>query len=257
MSKFNFKEIYKQVSPENESKFFECLMQEIWDNIDLKGYECPICENKIPLFLPSKSRDKFYCPKCESYDRHRFIYYYFKNHTDIFSEKTKFLHFAPERAIYDILINQESIDYLTADLNDGPLIKETMDMCQIPYPDNYFDVIYNCHVLEHIPDDIKAMVELYRCVKPASEGGVVFVMVPLFRHLSKTFEDEKFDTPELRLKHFGQEDHVRMYGLDIKSRLESVGFQVFELICKDYFDSQIIDKYGLYPGETLFICIKQ
>lgn len=256
MPKYNFHEIYSKVEPQYEKRFFECLMQEIFDNIEFPGYECPVCGNNIPLFLPSSIRDSFFCPKCGSFDRHRLAAYYLRNHTKLFSKETKFLHFAPEHSLYNIFNQIETIDYYPVDLEEGPRVKETVDMCAIPYPENYFDIIYHSHVLEHIPDDIQAMNELYRCVKPFYEGGVVITMVPLFRYLDETFENEEYNTPELRLKHFGQEDHLRMYAPDIKDRLESVGFEVDELICKEFFDEKTVKHYGFYPDETLFICKK-
>ena len=256
MVEFNFREIFKLVNPKFEKRFFECLLQEIIDNIEFKGYQCPVCENEIPLFLPATSRDKVYCPKCGSMDRHRFVWYYLKNYSDIFSRNIRFLHFAPEASIYSLLENCDTINYHPADVEEGPRVKEIVDMCSIPYPDNTFDVIYNSHVLEHIPDDLKAMGELYRCVKPASEGGFVLIMVPLSRNLEHTFENEEYNTDELRLKYFGQEDHVRVYGIDIIDRLESVGFEVEEILCENFFDESTINNFGFYKYETMFICKK-
>ena len=256
MVELNYSELIKLVDPKLEQKFLGCLLQEIINHIDFKGYECPLCGNEIPMFLPSVSREKFYCPKCGSMDRHRLVWLYLKNYTDIFSRKINLLHFAPEARMYHMLEQCETIEYHPVDLMEGPRVKELVDMCSIPYPDNTFDVIYNSHVLEHIPDDLKAMSELYRCVKPASEGGFVLVMVPLFRSLDYTFENEDYDTDELRLKYFGQEDHVRKYGMDIIDRLESVGFEVEEIYCKDFFDENIINNFGLYKFETMFICKK-
>ncbi len=41
-----------------------------------------------------------------------------------------------------------------------------IDVTRITYDSNTFDVILCSHVLEHVPDDDKAMRELYRVLKP-------------------------------------------------------------------------------------------
>ena len=257
MTKFKFKDFYEKEFPYLQNKFYNQLKKEVFEDSKHSRYECNMCNEKIPLFLPSKSFDKFWCPKCGSINRQRLIVYYLKNFTNIFSQSTKFLHFAPEPHFFELFENFETIDYLPVDLNPNhPLIKEVVDMCQIPYPDNTFEVIFNSHVLEHIPDDIKAMEELYRCVKPASENGLVIIMVPQDRNLECTFENEEYNTPKLRLKHFNQEDHVRIYGLDIKNRLESVGFHVTEIMCSELIDEKLIEYYGFYEKEVIFICKK-
>ncbi|CAN5555704.1 hypothetical protein BH11BAC2_BH11BAC2_04440 [soil metagenome] len=45
----------------------------------------------------------------------------------------------------------------------------------LPFPDNSFDMVYSSHVLEHIPDQDKALREIYRVLKP---GGIHFCVVP-------------------------------------------------------------------------------
>ena len=96
-----------------------------------------------------------------------------------------------------------------------------MDITDIQYPDDSFDAIYCSHVLEHVPDDAKAMSELYRVLKP---GGWAILAVPI--RGDTTFEDPTTTEPEERERLFGQSDHVRYYGKDFKDRLEAAGFEV-------------------------------
>jgi SAM-dependent methyltransferase len=49
------------------------------------------------------------------------------------------------------------------------------DACDYPTDDDSFDVIYFNHVLEHIPDDVAALREVRRILKP---GGLVILGVP-------------------------------------------------------------------------------
>ncbi|KZX12193.1 ubiquinone/menaquinone biosynthesis C-methyltransferase UbiE [Methanobrevibacter curvatus] len=124
-------------------------------------------------------------------------------------------------------------------------------MQDIPYPDNTFDLIYNSHVLEHVPDDIKAMNELYRVVKPYN--GKIVIMVPILKE--ETLEKEEYNTPELRSKYYGQFDHLRAYGKDFSERLKSVGFNV-EVVSKDnLINKDEIKKHGRINDE-IYVCTK-
>ncbi|WP_296801401.1 methyltransferase domain-containing protein [uncultured Methanobrevibacter sp.] len=257
MSKYDYNYMIKKNKPDQKEQFFECVIEELFNNADFKGYECPVCGEKFPMFLPFSRRKKAFCPNCESLERQRLIAYYFKNYTDIFSKPVKLLHFAPEPGLYNLFNNCSSIDYLPVDLELRYCVKEQVDMCSIQYGDNSFDVIYNSHVLEHVVDDVKALNELYRCVKPASEGGYVVIVIPLFRNMDYTLEKAEYNTPELRLKYYGQEDHLRKYGLDFKDKLIAVGFDVDELICGDFVNDDLIKKYGLIPTETIYVCKKR
>nr|WP_262916286.1 class I SAM-dependent methyltransferase [Aestuariivivens marinum] len=131
---------------------------------------------------------------------------------------------------------------------------EKVDITQIPYKDNTFDLIMCNHVLEHIPNDIAAIEELFRVMKP---NGFGIFQVPINTKLKTTFEDFSIQSPEERTKAFGQHDHVRVYGLDYKNRLNSAGFKV---VLDDYvktFSKKIIFKLGFSPTEILYKCIKQ
>jgi ubiquinone/menaquinone biosynthesis C-methylase UbiE len=100
-----------------------------------------------------------------------------------------------------------------------------MDITDVKFGNNFFDVILCSHVLEHIPDDLKAMSELYRVLRP---GGTAILQVPLGKNMSTTYEDFSITTPAGRAKAFWSEEHVRIYGSDFKDRLKSVGFKILE-----------------------------
>ena len=107
------------------------------------------------------------------------------------------------------------------------------------------------HVLEHIPDDRKAMTELYRVLKPKT--GIAFLNVPIF-NIPATFEDSAINTPELRLKYYGQADHVRAYGFDYPQRLREAGFAVRLFTLND---EKLLKRYGLNSDEKIFLCRKE
>ena len=225
---------------------------------------CPICGN-ISEFrsFGNPERKNVRCNYCESVERHRLVWLFFQQRfeSQFKNKKTTLLHFAPELSFYDYFRTHENIDYYPVDFNPKIFesrnihIRKKVDMQDIPFPDDKFDVIYACHILEHIPDDIKAMSELYRVLK---NGGSCIILVPLKRSLKETLEKKEYNTPELRKKYYGQEDHLRYYSMDIQDRLESVGFKVQALTGKHIVKSDIERKfYRVLEKTTIFLCKKE
>jgi ubiquinone/menaquinone biosynthesis C-methylase UbiE len=145
-----------------------------------------------------------------------------------------------------------SIDYRSADIS-SPLAMDKVDIAKFKYEDNSFDVIICCHVLEHVPDDRKAMSELYRVLKP---GGWAILQVPISLSLEKTYEDPTVATPKERERAFGQCDHFRIYGRDYIDRLESAGFSVDVYNITKEFGESFVNKHSLIKNEDIYICSK-
>jgi SAM-dependent methyltransferase len=217
------------------------------------SYFCPCCGKHCVSFIDwSSLYRKAICPYCNSQPRHRVLWLYLNEQTNISSEKLKVLHFAPEAIFRRAFSSMSNLDYTTADLND-PSVDIKIDVTKIPYPDMTFDVIFCDHVLEHVENDHKAMCELLRILKP---GGWASLQVPMDNQKDKTFEDPNIVSPDDRLRYFGQEDHVRLYGLDYKDRLEQAGFMVkIEKYAKNLSPEQF-KKYGLYISEDLYFGIR-
>ena len=123
-----------------------------------------------------------------------------------------------------------------------------MDVFNIPYKDDYFDLILCNHVLEHVPKDIEAMMERFRVLK---KGGKAILQVPISKTLTETLEDFSVVDPSERGKVFGQCDHVRIYGQDYTKRLEFAGFFVKRVNIYQEFP-----KYGILKDEDIFLCTK-
>lgn len=215
---------------------------------------CPICDSSIRQFQPtgkvnSNPRLNARCPVCNSLERHRMIWLYLKQETNLLSsEPKKMLHVAPEECLMEKFAQLSHIDYLTADLINPAMVK--MDLTDIQYPENSFDIIYCSHVLEHIPDDLKAMSELARVLDP---NGWAILQVPIDR--DETFEDPSVIDPLERERLFGQKDHVRSYGRDYQQRLEQSGFKVKVIPYVDQFDDLEQKKYGLnIKKDDIFLC---
>jgi SAM-dependent methyltransferase len=146
-----------------------------------------------------------------------------KDHTNFFKERLQVLHVAPENCYIRKFENQHGAGYITADI-ESPLAKVKMDLLKIPFADNSFDVVLCNHVLEHVDDDLKALSEIFRVLKP---GGWSILQIPFFKPIpEKTFSDNTITNSREREKVFGQSDHVRRYGSDYPERIASCGFKV-------------------------------
>jgi len=223
----------------------------------LKGnkYTDPIDGKTFKTFLPygyGKQRENVLSPSTLSLERHRLFWLYLQNKTDFFTTKKKVLHFAPEQAFYKRFKKMSNLDYVTTDLN-SPLADIKADICSLPFDDNSFDVIFCNHVLEHIPDDNKAMEELYRVLKA---GGIGIFQIPQDLSREKTFEDDSITDKKERQKIFGQYDHVRIYGRDYFDKLRGIGFKVEEVDYTSTLSDEEIDKYRLAKGEIIPVVTK-
>lgn len=216
----------------------------------------PIDGKSFSAFLPygyGKQRNNVLSPSTLSLERHRLLWLYLKNETDFFTTPKKVLHFAPEQAFYQLFRNQKNLDYTTTDLL-SPLADVKADICALPFADNSYDVILCNHVLEHIPDDLQAMRELYRVLKP---DGMGIFQIPQDLNRAVTFADDSITDPKQRAEIFGQYDHVRIYGRDYFDRLRSVGFEVLEVDYTQKLTPEQVERYCLAPGELIPVCYKK
>ena len=223
----------------------------------LKGntYTDPIDGKSFRKFLPygyGKQRENALSPSTLSLERHRLLWLYLKEETDFFTAKKKVLHMAPEQCFLPLFRKQPNLTYTTADLY-SPIADVKADICNLPFDDNSFDVVFCNHVLEHITDDTKAMQELYRVLKPSGMG---IFQIPQDLSRTTTFEDDSITDQKERAKIFGQYDHVRVYGRDYFDKLRTIGFRVKEVDYTEKIASELVDQYCLAKGEILPVCFK-
>lgn len=186
------------------------------------GHFCPCCARSFRRFRDWGPVANCRCPNCGSLPRQRLLMLFFQQRTDLCARDLRLLHLAPEPSLGRPLRRMANIDYVTADLN-LPLADVRLDATDMPFADHHFDAVLGLHILEHIPDDRKAMSEIHRVLKP---GGWAVLQVPIDLSRPETLEDPTITSPEDRLRVFGQEDHVRFYGADYVSRLRESGLDV-------------------------------
>jgi hypothetical protein len=214
--------------------------------------QCPVCESRFRIFLPYgrlNPRQNALCPNCLSLERHRLIWIYLRERSSFFKEKLKVLHVAPEACFIPRFERLHGNGYITADI-ESPLAKVKMDIHEIPFPENTFDVVLCNHVLEHVRDDIHAMKEINRVLKP---GGFAILQVPFFNPVGEiTFEDDTITDPGKREKIFGQNDHVRKYGHDYPKRIAASGLRAVEDDFVNTLTDEVRKRYGLVKGEIIY-----
>lgn len=209
------------------------------------NYECNVCGKKLKHFILLDNQDKL-CPYCGSLSRTRRLYDIISN--GYLTDGVSVLDFSPSRSIYRILKKNKHINYVTTDLSGDFIADHQYDITNMDVADATFSLILCYHILEHIEKDGLAMSELFRILKP---GGVCFVQTP-FKE-GDAYEDFTIVTQADRLKHFGQEDHVRIYSVDtLKNRLTKAGFEVRV----QNFAEVENNEFGFSTSETVLICAK-
>ena len=231
-------------------------------------YECPFCGHKSNKLSTVGSSEQVLidkdvvgakkreggCYKCGSKDRHRLILVYLKYKLKLFSSEAaiRILHMAPERSLSRYIQDNSHHEYICGDLDPERYGYVTniakMNLLDIPFDNDYFDLIICNHLLEHVPQDDLAMKELHRVLKP---GGIAILQVPIALTSESTYEDFSITSPQGRLLVFGQSDHVRIYGRDYPDKLRAAGFEVSVQNLSSEFA-----RFGLNSDEDLFVATK-
>lgn len=243
-----------------------------FERLSLKRKYCCICKSAVWRFRPymggSKNTssigpvldfvgsdiDNFSCPSCGAHDRERHLYLYLERLGLLKKlNGAKVLHFAPERHLSKIIVNMGPSRYVKADLFPADPSIEKIDMLDIPYDAESFDVILANHVLEHVADDHKALSELNRVLK---RGGAAILQTPYSARLRTTFADAGIDDDYARRQIYGEDNHVRLYGADIFARFAAAGMRPDIRSHADLLPDVDSARYGVNPKEPLFLFSK-
>jgi SAM-dependent methyltransferase len=192
------------------------------------------------------------CPGTLSLERHRLLWLYLDRETLFQKNRIKVLHVSPEQDFYRKFKYFSHWDYTTTDLY-SPLADVKADLRALPFEDNTYDLVLCNHVLEHVPNDKKAMGEIHRVLKL---GGTAILQVPLDENRLETFEDDSITDPEERTQIFGQYDHIRVYGQDYYNRLKEVGFDPTPIDLGSKISEKEFIQFAL-PKERIPIAVKR
>ena len=128
-----------------------------------------------------------------------------------------------------------------------------MDVHNIPFLENTFDVVICNHVLEHVDDSDIVMKEFYRVMKP---GGWGIFQVPIDLESKTTKEDKSIIDPKERERLYWQSDHLRLFGLDYPDKLRNAGFKVTESDFINQIEKDLVFRYALPKDEIIYLCEK-
>lgn len=211
-----------------------------------KKHQCNVCKKQLKAFIKLSNEDLL-CPYCGSLSRNRRLW---KLLNDDNMLKGTILHFSPSRNLYRTFKAKPEVNYFSSDFENEFLADYRFDITNIEHNDETFDTIICYHILEHITDDQKAMSELYRVLKP---NGKIYIQTPF--KTGAIYENDTITTAEDRLKHFGQEDHVRVYSVEgLIKRLKKTSFKVEQKLFKEENEEGLY--LGLKPFETVLIAKK-
>lgn len=214
--------------------------------------ECPCCGGHFRRFMTRNGRANAQCPRCFSLERLRLLWLYLDK-SGLLESNEEVLHFAPERPLQARLERSGLKRYVSADIDPKSSASYVVDITDIQFPAESFDLVLCNHVLEHIPDDHLAMREMRRVLRT---GGTLITQHPMDPKLQVTVEDPSETSPAERLMRFNQVDHVRIYGRDFTERLSRAGFQVTNTGFFSSVSPADAQRYGLRegPGEAIFAC---
>jgi SAM-dependent methyltransferase len=230
---------------------------------------CAICERRVPAFLPwrggwaaapplmrtlqmvGSDLDHFACPRCGANDRDRHVRLYFgRSGLADRIRGARILHFAPEAPLMAWIAMMQPELHVLADLYPARAEIQCINLEAIPFGDGTFDIVIANHVLEHVGDLDRATSEIARVL---ASGGFALLQTPWCRGLSMTLDDPGIQSPEARLQLYGQEDHVRLFGRDIYTRIGAGGLDARPMSHATVLRDIDPDLYGVNPEEDLML----
>lgn len=251
------------------------IIYKFWSALLRYKYHCPLCENHVKNFLPlpdfyrlnlervgfpytfsdaeTINPEAYLCPVCQASDRDRLYALYFHKWFEGNGHPMKVLEIAPSKPLSDFLRRINQIELRTADkFMEG--VDDRVDITDLScYMDNSYDCFICSHVLEHVPDDRKALSELYRVLKPGRWG---ILMVPILLAIDEIDEDPSIQDEAERWRRFGQNDHVRMYSKNgFVTRVQGAGFSV-EQYDQEFFGQESFDLHGISRRSVLYMVRK-
>jgi len=228
---------------------------------------CPICNSSFLFFLSGgKKNDVFkkykvtgagyrknmQCPKCFTIDRSRLLYLYLNRYLKITSHKDiRVLHVSPKYEFTDFFLGLKNIEYHSIDLDPNEAMM-VMDITDLSFANEYFDLIICNHVLEQVLDEKKAINEIYRVLKTSGEA---IIQAPISLSLDKTLEIEELK-PHLRKKTYGQSDMVRLYGQDYVTRFSNNGLRPMVVHQEEFLSKGEQIKFSLNQSESVYVFLK-
>ena len=235
-----YQEIFNKLNPNDKELFIESIIEEIYNSYDFDKKQCPLCGKSFNIFLPINGRKYASCPECYSVERHRLVYYYLKNKTNLLSKNISFLDLSPHYSFANKFNDLKNVKYVPLNnIENGHKGKDKFKINKLPFNDNSFEVIFNYFNLPKI-NQTKVLKEFYRVLNTTPHSCLI-----LFDYFD--FDSDKTTTTSRK----------RVYGTDFLDKLQEVGFDIKVYNPKDLVsDERLVKKYGLTSGEIFVVCTK-
>ncbi len=213
-------------------------------------------KKSVPRLLPAldcvgSDADNFECPYCGAHDRERHLFLYLQA-AGLLSNLTgkAVLHLAPERRLPAKILAAGPSCYIRGDLFPSSAEEMRIDIEDMPFEDESFDLFIANHVLEHVNDELAALAEIRRVLK---SRGYAVLQTPFSRMLTHTWHDPGINTPKARVQAYGQNDHVRLFGRDIFERIAAAGFESHRAEHDELLSGVDAREFGVNPAEPFFL----
>lgn len=245
-------------------------------------YRCPVCDSRVAGFEPlpqfftdnlqkygfrfgaedaeTCNQTGYSCPFCRASDRDRLYALFLRNYLNTLKPgaSIRIIDFAPAAPLSAFIRNEiarsrKDIGYRTADI-EAEGVDDRVDITDLhQYESDQFDFFLCSHVLEHVADDVQALRELHRILKP---GGRGILMVPIVLSLEKIDEDPTVVDEGERWRRFGQFDHVRLYSrTGFVERVRNADFIVHEY-GREFFGEELFARSGITSQSVLYVVEK-
>jgi len=213
--------------------------------------ECNLCGWRGPRFLTHCGaayidRNAF-CPRCRSYPRHRAFAWLLGNHlarelSALERADGLRLIFAPKSGMF-ALVSSHVARLEGVDLHPiNGLVTRLEDLQALSLADDSVDFVSCFHVLEHVPDDRRALRELQRVLRPA---GRLVLCVPMTLGRARTID---LGGPNVLLN-----DHCFDYGEDFQERLTTAGFSGTRYDLQHVVPAELRERLGTVPERMFWL----
>ncbi len=210
---------------------------------------CPCCGRVDARYAPFAGQQSVVCRYCGAQVRQRALALFVQG--ERLARGSRVLHLAPDRESFlerwyagaDARVVRLDIEAESAQVLG--------DLQRLPVKDRSLDVVVCSHVLEHVPDDRRALAEIHRVLRP---GGRAYVMVPLDGGRATTYVDPEAHTAEQQRESHWWEGHLRLYGRDFADLPRAAGFEVREVRPAGGMSAAEARRVGVPPQEAVFVC---
>lgn len=203
-----------------------------------KRVQCNICGWQGARFYPNVGSGYFNldsnCPRCSCIPRYRSLAAILDTCTDFFTPDMAVIEAAPVRTFQAYCLwRKQGKNYLSFD-RQVKLAMKKGDLTAMYFENNSCDYFLCFHVSEHVQDDVAAVREIFRVLRP---GGQAVLQVPIDYSLADTLE---YGRPNPR-----ETGHVRRYSeTGFVRRLTGEGFQVSTASVMELFSRISIQRFS-------------